>query len=96
VRGVAILQGAEQMTALIDGKVNGQVVFDPSPLAAITSSVNGFVTTDFTSTFGDLPKARLLCLPGAFTDAAAALSGVATNTTATISAQAKFAAIFTA
>jgi hypothetical protein len=90
-RGVAILQGAANLEVLITGKVDGEVVFEVSPVAQVTSEIQGLITAGFTGELG-IPTGRLACVLPAFEDSAAILTGLATNFSGTISAQADFAA----
>jgi hypothetical protein len=94
VRAGAIVQGAGKMTALITGKVDGKVVFDPSPVAELTDSLKGFADAKAIADF-DIPAGRLLCVVPAFVEAGTALADVASSTGATISAQAKFVSYIT-
>jgi modification target Cys-rich repeat protein len=94
VRGIAILQGAAKYRALIDGTVNGEVVFNPSPLAALRTSVTGMANADAFAQF-EIAPARIPCTVTAFQEAGTILSGMSTNTTATMSAQADFVAALT-
>ena len=94
VRAAAIVQGAARMTALVTGKVDGQVVFDPSPVADITNSVKGFFNADAIAKF-DVPLGRVSCVVPAFKEAADDLGKVASSTADTISAQAKFVGYIT-
>ncbi len=96
VRGSAILQGFANLSALITGKVDGEVVFDPAPLAQITASLNAVVSAGVDGElFANVPKGRLLCVIPAFSEAIKALGKVGTEAAGTIEAQAKFAAVFT-
>jgi hypothetical protein len=94
VRGLAIVQGAAKYEALINGKVNGEVVFAPSPLAELTASVQGFANASAFADF-NIGTARIPCVLAAFTEARPILTGLATSTTATISAQTSFVSAFT-
>lgn len=93
-RGVAIVQGAAKYEALLTGSVEGRVVFTPSPLAELRTSVTGFANADAFARF-DIPAAKIPCALDAFGEAAAALSSLGTSTTATLSAQAEFVSAFT-
>jgi modification target Cys-rich repeat protein len=93
-RGIAIVQGAAKYEALFTGRVNGEAVFDPSPAEALTASVEGFADPSAFARF-DIPAAKSLCVVTAFADAADILAGFATDTTATIQAQAAFVSEFT-
>jgi hypothetical protein len=89
VRAGAIVQGAARMTALVTGKVDGQVVFMTSPVDDLIASVKGFATPDAVAHL-NIPLGRIGCVPKAFVEAGTILSGVASSTADTISAQAKF------
>ncbi|MEZ4454422.1 MAG: hypothetical protein R3B09_33530, partial [Nannocystaceae bacterium] len=93
VRGVAILQGTAKLGALIDGKVNGEVVFNPSPLASITGEINGIISAGIS---GDLniPVGRIGCVIPALKEAANILGAAATEFGGTIQGQASFAGVF--
>jgi hypothetical protein len=94
VRGLAIVQGAAKYQALIDGKVNGAVVFSPSPLAELKTSVSGMVNPSAFADF-DIAPARIPCTATAFSDAGTLLTAMTASSTATISAQASFVSAFT-
>lgn len=94
VRAAAIVQGAGKMSALVTGKVDGKVVFDPSPVAELTASLKGFADAKAIADF-DIPKGRLLCVVPAFVEAGTALGDIAKSTADTVSAQAKFVAYIT-
>jgi hypothetical protein len=93
-RGIAIVQGAAKYEALFTGRVNGEVVFDPSPSAALTTSVQGFANASAFADF-DIPATKITCVVTAFGDAGRILGGFATGTAATIQAQAAFVSEFT-
>ncbi len=95
VRGAAILQGTAKLKALIDGEVNGEVVFSPSPLANLTAEMQGFVTGGV-EILGEIPKGRITCVIPAFEEAIVALGEAGGSVAGTIEAQASFATIFTA
>jgi hypothetical protein len=94
VRGIAIVQGAAKYQALVDGKVNGVVVFNPSPLVELRTSVQGYGNAGAFADF-DIALARIPCTVTAFGDAGTLLSEMTTKTTATMNAQADFVAAFT-
>jgi hypothetical protein len=94
VRGAAILQGSARLSALIDGKVDGQTVFAPSPMAQLTTSLKGFTNVNAFADL-DIPAGRLGCVVPAFEDAITALVDVGTSVTATIEAQASIATFLT-
>jgi hypothetical protein len=68
------LQAAAQARALVDGEINGEVVFTPSPVARLTASLEGFVSGGVDG-FADLdiPTGRLPCLIPAFQESISAL-----------------------
>jgi hypothetical protein len=94
VRAAAIVQGAARMSALVTGKVDGQVVFNPSPVAELTTSIQGFAKADAVAHL-DIPVGRLPCVVPAFVEAGQDLAKVASSTADTISAQAKFVGYIT-
>lgn len=93
-RGVAILQGAANLEVLINGTVDGEVVFEVSPLVQLTTSIQGLISAGFEGGL-DIPAGRLLCVLPAFEDSLTALGDVATGFSGTVSAQADFAAFIT-
>jgi len=93
-RGIAIVQGAAKYEALFTGRVNGAVVFDPSPAAALTTSVQGFANASAFARF-DIAPAKIQCVVGAMGDAVDVLGDFATETSGTIQAQAAFVSEFT-
>lgn len=94
VRGIAILQGTAKLKALIDGEVNGEVVFDPSPLAQVTGSIQGIISAGVS---GDLNIAagRLPCVIPALQEAVKVLGDIGASVGGTIKGQADFAAFIT-
>jgi modification target Cys-rich repeat protein len=92
-RGAAILQGFAKYEMLITGEANGEVVFDPSPLADITGQIEGFANADAIAEF-DIAIGRLPCVVPAFAAAASALGDIAGESAATLEAQAEFATAF--
>lgn len=96
VRGAAILQGTARLGALINGKVNGEVVFDPAPVVSITAELNNVIKLGVDGElFANVPKGRLLCVIPAMTEAVKALGSVATDAAGTIEGQVKFAGFIT-
>jgi hypothetical protein len=91
VRAVAILQGTAKLKALVDGEIDGEVVFNPSPLANLTAEVQGLVSAGIS---GDIriPAGRVACVIPAFEEAGKALVAVGSEGAATIRAQAEFSA----
>jgi modification target Cys-rich repeat protein len=95
-RGVAILQGFAKYEALISGKVNGEVVFNPSPLALVKTEFEGLVEAGVDGKlFADLPKARIACALPALSDSLTAIGTIGTSATANLAAQGKFVAALT-
>ena len=88
------MQGAAKYEALLTGKVEGRVVFNPSPVADISTRVQAFVNPTAFASF-DIPTAKIPCVVTAFTDAGRILSGLTTQTAATLEAQTDFVAAFT-
>ncbi len=96
VRGIAILQGTAKLGALITGEIDGEVVFDPAPLAQLTGSLNGIVSAGAEgSLFADVPKGKILCVIPAMQAAVEALGSVGAEASGTIQAQAMFASFIT-
>jgi hypothetical protein len=95
VRAGAIVQGAGKMTALINGKVDGKVVFAPSPVEELTASLSGFASAKGIASFKEIPPGRLGCVVPAFIEAGTDLAAVVSSTAATIAAQGKFVAYIT-
>lgn len=92
VRGAAILQGFARYEALISGEVNGEVVFDPSPVVTVTSGLQGLVSAGVSGDlFADIPVFRAGCAFTALSASVTLLNEVRTNATATLTAQAEFA-----
>jgi hypothetical protein len=94
VRGAAILQGFARLQALVTGEVNGEVVFDPSPVVAVTGEMEGLISAGVEGDF-EIPAGRIACVIPAFEEAVDTLATVGTEATATLEAQASFAAVFT-
>jgi hypothetical protein len=69
------LQAAAQARALFNGEIDGEVVFDPSPVARLTASMQGFVDAGIS---GDLniPVGRIDCVIPAFGEAITVLADV--------------------
>jgi hypothetical protein len=94
VRAAAIVQGAARMSALVSGKVDGQVVFNPSPVADLTASIQTLVSGDTIANL-HIPVGRFPCVLPAFMEAVTDLGKIGSSTADTISAQAKFVAYIT-
>jgi len=96
VRGAAILQGGAKLTALIDGKIDGEVVFAAAPLAQITAQLQVVIDAGVEGDlFANVPKGRLLCVIPAFNEAISRLGSVAGEVGGTVQAQAMFASFIT-
>jgi modification target Cys-rich repeat protein len=68
------LQAAAQARALIEGEIDGEVVFDPSPVARLTGSLEGFVSGGVDGFAElDIPPGRIACVIPAFSEAITAL-----------------------
>jgi modification target Cys-rich repeat protein len=93
-RGIAILQGAANLQVLLTGELDGEVVFEVSPLQQLTDSIEGLISAGVEGDF-DIPVGRLPCVIPAFEDSADALVGISTGFSGTVSAQADFAAFLT-
>jgi hypothetical protein len=95
VRGGAILQGFEKYDVIINGKkdASGNVIVK-SPVVTLTASVQDLVN-NAGSIAADVPVFRLGCAVDAFRESGKVLGDLATNGTADLKAQAKFAAAFT-
>lgn len=93
-RGIAIVQGAAKYGALLNGRVDGQVVFDPAPLEELTGEIEGLVSANAFAEF-DIPVGKIGCVLPAFQEAAGIVGDLATDTSTTLQAQADFVAAFT-
>lgn len=91
VRGVAILQGAANLSALVTGEVNGEVVFDPSPVANLTAEMQGVIDAGLSAEF-EIPPGKIDCVIPALRASVEALADVGGSVSGTISAQAEFSA----
>jgi hypothetical protein len=94
-RGLAIVQGAAKYEALLTGKVEGRVVFEPSPIAQLSTSVQGMVAGNGTA-FADLDIApgKIACVLPALREAGNMMSSMGSSTESTIAAQAEFVSAF--
>lgn len=96
VKGAAILAGFAKYQALIDGKIDGKVVFETSPLAQIKTQLGGVVSAGVKGDlFVDIPTGRIACVIPAMEDSVKALGDMATNAAGTLKAQGEFATAFT-
>lgn len=91
VRGVAILQGLARARALIDGEVNGEVVFDPAPFARINGEFNALVSAGLSGEF-EIAPGRIDCVLPAIREAVDIVGEIGTEFTASLQAQASFSA----
>ena len=93
VRGVAILQGMAKLSALITGEVEGEVVFNPAPVAQILGELNAVIDAGVSGDL-DIPAGRLPCVVPALKEAANIMGGAAGEFTSTIEGQVQFASVF--
>jgi modification target Cys-rich repeat protein len=95
VKGAAILTGFAKYSALIDGKIDGQVVFATSPLASVQNGLEGVISGGLDgSLFANIPAGRISCVIPAMSASVTALADMATNAAGTLKAQGDFAAAF--
>ena len=95
-RGVAILQGFAKYKALIDGEVNGEVVFSPSPLLLVKGEFEGLVKAGADGKLlAGLPTGRILCAVDALSDSVTVLGEIGTSASTNLQAQGKFVAALT-
>lgn len=95
-RGVAILQGFTKYKALIDGEVNGEVVFDPSPVALVTAELKSVVNAGIDGKLiAELPKGRIACALPALTASGEMLVDIGTTAKTNLVAQGKFVTAIT-
>jgi hypothetical protein len=96
VHGVAMLQGIARYQALFTGEVNGEVVFDPSPIASLTSEIKGMAKASAKGDiFAGIPTLRITCALDAFVDAGKMLVDLSSEAKANLEAQATFAGAVT-
>lgn len=93
VRGAAIIQGAAKYEALITGSVDGEVVFDPSPVAQLRTSIQGLANANAIANF-DIAVGKLPCVVPAFQQAGTIVASIATDTATTLEAQGDFVSAF--
>jgi hypothetical protein len=91
VRGVAILQGFARAQALLTGEVNGEVVFDPAPFVRVQTQFQGLVSAGLSGEF-EIAPGRIDCVLPAIEEAVDIVGEIGGEFTASVSAQAKFAA----
>jgi modification target Cys-rich repeat protein len=96
LRGIAILRGFTKYQALISGRVDGQVVFNPAPLVVVTTELEGVIEAGAEGElFADIPPGRIGCVLPALTESVGMLEGMSTSATANLSAQGRFATAIT-
>ncbi|HLV21928.1 MAG TPA: hypothetical protein VKZ49_13635 [Polyangiaceae bacterium] len=96
VHGTAMVESFTRFEALINGEVDGQVVFEPAPLVQITTQLNGVVEAGASgSLFADIPAGRITCVIPAMEASVTMLGDLASETGTSLEAQASFAAAFT-
>lgn len=95
-RGVAILQGFTKYEALINGKVDGEVVFNPSPLVVVRTELEGVVEAGVEGDlFADIAPGRIGCVIPAMSASVGMLGEIGTNAAANLQAQGKFVTALT-
>lgn len=94
-RGVAIIHGSARYQALVTGEVDGRVVFAPSPLAQLRTSVQQLASASLAADF-DVPAGRVPCVVPAFNEAGQMLTLMSNSTASTLEAQTEFVSAFTA
>lgn len=93
--GALMIESFTKYEALITGKVDGEVAFEVAPIDAVTASLETVIDAGVSgSLIADLPTGRLPCVIPALTDSVSILGKIGTEATATLAAQAKFAAAF--
>ncbi|MCA9650832.1 MAG: hypothetical protein H6712_09660 [Myxococcales bacterium] len=88
-RAVAILQGAARAQALINGEVNGEVVFSPAPFVRIQSEFQGLIDAGVSGDL-DIAAGRLPCVIPAVREAVDIMAEIGTDFTASVNAQFAF------
>lgn len=91
VRGVAILQGLANAQALFTGEVNGEVVFNPSPIVNIAGEIQGLISAGFSGEL-DIAVGRLPCVLPAFEEAATIMGRITSEFGGSVALQAEFGA----
>jgi hypothetical protein len=92
VKGAAILQGFAKYQALIDGKVDGEVVFDTPPLAVVTGELQGVIQAGAKGKlFAGIATGRLPCVIPALEASVTMLADIGADAKANLQAQGKFA-----
>ncbi len=95
LRGAAIIQGAAKYEALLTGEVENEVVFNPSPVAQLRTSIQGLASANVIANF-DIAPGKLPCVLPAFQEAGRIVAALGTDTTTTLAAQAEFVGAFAA
>lgn len=93
VRGAAILQGTARMRALVEGTVDGEIVFEPAPLAEVGAQLKGLGDAVLDGEL-DIPAGRIACVGDAIDDAVRITADISSETSATLRAQGEFAVLF--
>jgi modification target Cys-rich repeat protein len=88
-RAAPILQASATLSALVNGVVDGRVVYGTPPMTALKDMLSGFASADAIGSFR-IPPGRLPCVVPAIVSAARALTEIQTNAADTVTAQAKF------
>jgi len=91
VRGAAIIQGFARAEALLNGRVNGEVVFNPAPFARVRTEFEGLVSAGLSGEF-EIAPGRIDCVLPAIEEAVTIVGEISTDFTASVAAQASFAA----
>lgn len=92
--GRRVIQDAARLTALIDGSVDGQVLWSPSPLGFTVAVLQGLIDVGVS---GDLvlPAGRLPCVLPALQEAVQELAQIGATIGGTLEAQAQLVAFLT-
>ncbi|MEX1365681.1 MAG: hypothetical protein AB1Z98_21315, partial [Nannocystaceae bacterium] len=88
-RAVAILQASARAQALLDGEVNGELVFDPPPFIRIQNELQGVVSAGLSGDL-DIAPGRIGCVIPAVTEAVDIVAEIGTEFTASVQAQVAF------
>lgn len=91
VRGVAIIQGFARAQALLSGEVNGQVVFNPAPFVRVQNEFSALVSAGLSGEF-EIAPGRIDCVLPAIEEAVDIVAEIGGEFSASVSAQASFAA----
>jgi hypothetical protein len=94
VRGIAIIQGFARYKALIDGEIDGEVVFNPAPIARIQAEFEAVadlaIAGDLNIVAGKIP-----CIAPAIVEVGETFGSIAAEAGASIQAQVGFVAFLT-